>query len=291
MSLLIDPGRKSKQRIRKAKVMEKFIKLIQEYPVVMLADFTRVPANHFQQVRKELAPNIKFYVIKKRLAKKAAEMVERKGLNKLLERMPQNLVVILSKEDPFETYRKVTERKAEVFVKPGEVAEDDIVIQKGPTDLAPGPILTDLRAMNIPTKIQGGKIAIAQDVVIVRKGEVVSKQVADILKNLGIKPVKVGFKVTGAIDEEGILYLPEVLSVTKEEILENLSVAISSALTLAMEIKEINRYTIRPLTAKAVLQSVALATEIGWVTDKTIRPIITKAVTVARALKEKVNFE
>ncbi len=291
MSLLIDPGRQSKQRIRKAKVMERFVKLVQEYPVIMLADFARIPADHFQKVRKELSPSIKFYVIKKRLAKKAAEMVERKGLKELLKRMPQNLVVILSKEDPFETYRKVVEKKAEVFVKPGEVAEEDIIIPKGPTDISPGPVLTDLRAMNVPTKIQGGKIAITQDVVLVKKGEVVSKQVADLLKTLGIKPIRVGFKVTGAIDQEGILYLPDVLSITRDQIIENLGTAASRAMAIAMEIGEINKYTVKPLTAKAALQSLAVATEIGWITDKTLRPIVLKAVNVARAIKEKINFE
>ncbi len=281
--------KQSPQRIRKAKMMERFIELAKEYPTIMLADFARVPADHFQQVRKELAPDIKFFVIKKRLVQKAAERMDRKGIQELVKRMPMSLVAIFSKKDPFETYRLVTERKAEVFLKPGDVAEEDIVIPKGPTDIAPGPILTDLRAMGIPTKIQGGKIAISEDFTILKKGETASPQVADLLRNLNIRPLKVGFKVTAAIDEDGLLYLPEILSITKEDIIEMVVRAHSAALNLALEMGEINRHTVRPLTERAVARALALALETAWLSDKTIPLLIRKAAAAAKALQEKVS--
>ncbi len=281
--------RQSPQRVRKAKMMERFKELAQEYPTVMLADFTRVPADHFQLVRKELSPDIKFFVIKKRLAQKAAEGMDRRGIKELVKRMPMSLVAIFSRKDPFETYRLVAERKAEVFLKPGDVAEEDIIIPKGPTDIAPGPILTDLRAMGIPTKIQGGKITISEDFTILRKGEVATPQVADLLRNLDIRPLKVGFRVTAAIDEDGLLYLPEVLSVTPEDIMEMIARAHTAALNLALEMGEINRHTIRPLTERAVARALALALEAKWLSDRTIPLLIRKAAAAAKALKEKVS--
>ncbi|MDK2372033.1 MAG: 50S ribosomal protein L10 [Candidatus Korarchaeota archaeon] len=281
--------KQSPQRIRKARMMERFIELAKEYPTIMLADFARVPADHFQRVRKELAPDIKFFVIKKRLVQKAAERMDRKGIQELVKRMPMSLVAIFSRKDPFETYRLVTEKKAEVFLKPGDVAEEDIVIPKGPTDIAPGPILTDLRAMGIPTKIQGGKIAISEDFTIVKKGETASPQVADLLRNLNIKPLKVGFKVTAAIDEDGLLYLPEILSITREDIMEMVIRAHSAALNLALEMGEINRHTVRPLTERAVERALALALEAAWLSDKTIPLLIRKAAVAAKVLQEKVS--
>ncbi len=289
MSSMTESRRVSPQRVRKAKMMEKFAKLVKEYPTIMFADFARIPADHFQRVRRELSPDIRFFVIKKRLVAKVAEEIDRKGLKELVNRMPLNLVVIFSKKDPFETFHLIAERKAEVFLKPGDVAEEDIVIPKGPTDIAPGPILTDLRAMGVPTKIQGGKVAISEDFVILRKGEKASPQIADLLRNLNIKPLKVGFKVTGAIDEEGLLYLPDLLAITKEDIVEMIVKAHGSALNLALEIGEINRYTVRPLMERAIARALTLSIEINWVSDKTILHLIRKAVVAASALKEKVS--
>ncbi|MCS7103218.1 MAG: 50S ribosomal protein L10 [Candidatus Korarchaeum sp.] len=285
----LEAVRKSKFRVRKEAAVERFLKLVEEYPTVMLADFSRIPADHFGRVRKELTPDVRFLVMKKTLLKKACGFSDRKGLKELAERLPMNLVVIFSKKDPFETYRLVSERKVEVFMKSGEVAEDDVIVPAGPTDLAPGPILMDLRAMNIPTKIQGGKVAIAESVTLLRKGEKASAQVADLLRNLNIKPLKVGFRITGALDEEGLVYSPEVLSVSLEDILKLIQMAHLKSLSLAIEIGEINRHTVAPLTQRAAKRALALSLGIGWLSDATIPLLIRKAVQTARMLKERVS--
>ncbi len=289
MSTITVRKKESPQRARKAKIMEKFVELINKYPTIMFADFARVPANHFQHARKELSPDIRFFVIKRRLVFKVASELDKKRLDKLLKHMPLNLVVIFSKKDPSETYRLITERKANVFLKPGDIAESNIIIPKGPTDIVPGHILTDLRAMNIPTKIQGGKIAIIENFTIAKKGEVISHQIADLLRNLDIKPLKVGFKIKAAVDSEGLLYLPEVLSIAREDVVNMLTKAHSTALSIAIEMREINKYTIKPLAEKAIRGALNLALEIGWISDKTIPYLIRKAVIIAKTLKEKVS--
>lgn len=288
--MALETVRKSKARIRKEAIIEKFLRLVKDYPTVMVADFSRIPADHFERVRRELSPEIKFFVMKKTLFRKACELCERKGLKELAERMPQSLVVILSRKDPFETYRLVSERKVEIFMKPGDVAEEDVVLPAGPTDLAPGPILMDLRAMNVPTKIQGGKVAISETVTLLRKGERASAQLVDLLKALKIKPLKIGFRVTGAIDDEGLVYSPEVLSVSREELLSLIQLAHLKSLTLAVELGEINRHTVVPLTRKAVMRALALSVGIGWLSDATLPLLIRKAVQLAKILKNRTNI-
>jgi large subunit ribosomal protein L10 len=174
-------------------------------------------------------------------------------------------------------------------MKPGDVAEEDVVIPAGPTDLAPGPILMDLRAMNIPTKIQGGKVAIAESVTILKKGQKASAQIADLLRALNIKPLKVGFKVTGAIDESGLIYSPEVLSVTREDILRLLQEAHMRSLNLAIELGEINRHTLAPMMQRAAARAIALSMRLNWVSDLTIPLLLRKAVQLAKLLNEKIG--
>lgn len=281
--------KKSASRMRKEAALERFLRLAREYPTIMLSDFSRIPAAHFGKVRKELTPYVKFLVIKKTILKKACELSDRRGLKELVKDLPMNLVVIFSKRDPFETYRLVSERKVEVFMKPGDLAEEDIVLPAGPTELAPGPILMDLRAMNIPTKIQGGKVAIAESVTLLKKGERASVQIADLLRSLNIKPLKVGFRIKGALDDEGLVYSAEVLSVSLEDVLKSIQMAHSRSLNLAIEIGEINKHTVVPITQRAVRRALVLSLGIGWLSDATIPILIWRATRVARALREKVG--
>ena len=282
--------RKSSARIRKEEAINKFLRLLKEYPTVMIGDFSRIPANYFEKVRRELSPDVKFFVMKKTIFKKACELSDRRGLKDLLSMMPQSLVIIFSRKDPFDTYKLLSERKTEIFMKPGDLAEEDVVIPAGPTDLAPGPILMDLRAMNIPTKIQGGKIAIAETVTLLKKGERASAQITDLLRALNIKPLKVGFKVTGAIDESGLFYSPEVLSVTREDILRLLREAHMRSLNLAIELGEINRHTLAPMVQRAAARAIALSMKLNWVSDLTIPLLMRKAVQLAKLLGEKIGF-
>ncbi len=278
--------RKSPARLRKEEIVRKIVEGAKEFPTVMFADFGRSPADFLQRIRKELAPDTKLMVVKKRLVPIAFSKVDfREGLNKLLDHMPQRLMIIFSKESPWGLYQKLREKTVNVDILPGEVAKEDIVIPAGPTDLAPGPILTDLRALGVPTKIVGGKISISEDFVIVRKGEKVQAQIAEILKALGIKPVEVRLEVSGAVDREGIFWSPEVLAKTREEILEELGRAAGAGIALAIEQGIVTDKTVEPIVARAAQKALALASEIGWVSPKTAELILRKAAARARALE------
>ncbi len=283
--------RKSPARQRKERMVQRIIENLKEYPTVMFADFGRSPADYMQRLRKELAPGTKLMVVKKRLVPIAFSKVDfRKGLNTLLEHTPQRLMMIFSKENPWKLYHKLRNMTTFVDILPGEVAKDDIVIPAGPTDLAPGPILTDLRALGVPTKIIGGKISISEDHVIVKKGERVQSQIAEILRALGIKPVEVRLEITGAVDSEGIFWSPEVLAKTQEEILEELKKAASAGISLAVKQGIVTDKTAELIMRRAVQRALTLATEVGWVTPETANIIIQKAVARARALERALGL-
>lgn len=283
--------RKSPARQRKERMVQRIVENLREYPTVMFADFGRSPADYLQRLRKELAPDTKLMVVKKRLVPIAFSNADfRKGLNILLDHIPQRLMIIFSKEKPWRLYQKLRGMTTYVDILPGEVAKEDIVIPAGPTDLAPGPILTDLRALGIPTKIIGGKISISENFVIVKKGERVQSQIAEILRALGIKPVEVHLEITGAVDAEGIFWSPEVLAKTQEEILEELREAASAGVALAVEQGIVTDKTAELIMRRAVQRALALATEVGWVTPETANIIIQKAVMRARALSKALGL-
>jgi len=280
--------RKSEKRIKKERLIAKLISLLREYPNVLFAELGRMPADQMQRIRRELAPDTRLMVIKKRLVPIAfSQMGERgKVLEPLLDRMPRRLVVVATRKKPWEIAIKLREMEAFTDIRPGEVAEEDVVIPSGPTQLMAGPALTDLRAMGIPCRIVGGKIAITEDYVILRKGEKASKQIADVLRLLGVNPVRVYLKVTGAVDSDGVVYGPEILYLTDEDVQKWMAEAVSSAISLGVEVGDANERTIGPMLSRALLRARALAVETGWIDEKTVADLVRRAVASARALKQ-----
>jgi len=280
--------RKSEKRIKKEQLIARLISLLREYPNVLFAELGRMPADHMQRIRRELSPDTKLMVIKKRLVPIAFSQMGERGklLEPLLDRMPGRLVVVATRRKPWEIAIKLREMEAFTDIRPGEVAEEDVVIPSGPTQLMAGPALTDLRAMGIPCKIVGGKISITEDYVILKKGERASKQVADVLRLLGVNPVRVYLRVTGAVDSDGIAYDPEVLYLSDEDVQRWMAEAVSSAISLGVEVGDANERTIRPMLSRAFSRARALALEAGWIDEKIVQDLVRKAVVSARALKD-----
>ncbi len=277
------------KRAEKAKQIERIKKLAQEYPVILFADFERVPANAFQKLRKDLAPNTKLVVVKKKLVPLAFKELDRPGLQGLLDYTPNNLVMVFSKESPTKIYKRLVENKINVFVKPNDVAQKDIVIPEGPTDLMPGPILTDLRALGVKTKIKGSKVWIDAEKLLVKAGERIEATIADVLHKLGIKAMEVYIRPSAAIDADGILYLPEVLSMTSDKVEQMMKEAFQNAFKVAIEIGEMDKSTVGILVQRAYARALSLATEIGWISPDTLPELLKKAYLQAKLLQEKIK--
>jgi len=277
------------KRAEKARQIERIRNLAKEYPVILFADFTRVPANAFQKLRKELAPETKLVVVKKKLVPIAFKDLDRPGLEKLLDHIPNSLVIVFSKESPTKIYKRLVENKINVFVKPNDIAQKDIVIPEGPTDLMPGPILTDLRAFGVKTKIRGSKVWIDAEKALVKAGERIDATIADVLHKLGIKAMEVYIKPSAALDANGILYLPEVLSMTPDRVEQMMRDAFQNAYKLAVEMGEIDRTTINVLIQRAYSRALSLALETGWISPETLPELIKRAYIQAKLLQEKIS--
>jgi len=85
------------------------------------------------------------------------------------------------------------ESKSPAKAKPGQEAPEDIEIPEGPTDLIPGPAISELGALGIQIQIEKGKIHIKEAKVIAKQGAKISQGAADLMGKLDIKPFSVGF--------------------------------------------------------------------------------------------------
>ena len=170
--------------------------------------------------------------------------------------------MLFSDIDSFVLAAELISKKTLTKAKTGQEATEDIEISAGPTDLVPGPAISELGALGIQIQIDKGKINIKEPKVIVKKGEKISQATADVMNKLDIKPFSIGFMPVVAFDtKEGKIYID--INVDKEGIVKELKNLFSKALAFAVEIAYASPETIGFLIQKAGRQEKALEKFVG----------------------------
>lgn len=210
-------------------------KLASEYPIIAVATLSELPANIISLVRKRLGTDAKIVVAKTRVVKKALDesSVDTKKLDPLIK---ESVAIIFSKKNPFELFSFIKKNKGSAAAKEGDIAEADILIQAGDTGLPPGPALSTLKGAGLKVAVQGPTISVIADKIVTKKGEAVSKEVADVLSKLNLKPMKIGMRVLGVLEKEtNDFYSSEALDVDEEELFNKFIKAYQSAMNLSVE--------------------------------------------------------
>ncbi len=242
---------KHKREIPKAKVkeVEKLIKLIKEKNTVLIASIKNIPGSQFQEIVKKLRGKAVIKVPRKSLMSRAIDSAgeEVKGLKNYIT---ESVAILFSDLDAYDLAGELVKNKSPSKAKPGQEAVDDIVIEEGPTELVPGPAISELGAFGIKIKIDKGKINIAESKVIAKKGEKISQGAAELMSKLDIKPFTIGFIPLSAFDNaEKKLYIE--MKIDREGTVKELKESFAKALTFAVAIGNANEDTIKLLIAKA----------------------------------------
>ncbi len=263
-------------------------KLINEYDSLLIATYTGFTSNYFKETRRRLKGKARIKVSKNTLLQVALSKVKPNYKEKLSEYMHGQNVFFFTNLHPTKLYSYLKEKPMSMPVKAGEIATEDISVPEGITDLTPGPIMTKLSDLGVKTKIQGGKIYVLEEKVIVRKGEKVSKNAADVLAALGIKPVKAVFKVKAAIDREGVIYPPEAVEITPDLLKKKILEVFKENLTLAVSQGIPTKYSAPILVFQAYLKSLNLSVQLSIPTKNNAPFIIMKAFAIAKELARNI---
>jgi len=261
--------------------VENLKKLISSYPVIGIVGIRGIPASLMQEMRARIRGKIVLRVSKRSLIARALE----NGTKELANYMEGEVGIIASNMNPFKVFKEINEMRLKMPARGGEIAEEDIIVKKGDTPFKPGPIVSDLQKAGIPASIRGGKVVIDKTVTLVKKGEKISKEVANALARLDIKPIEVGLKVY-AIFEDGIIYTPDILAVDVNKILQDMQNAKMNAITLAMEIGYPTKEVMPLLLQKAYRNAYIVALESNIYTKETIEEFIRKAYLQAKELEK-----
>jgi large subunit ribosomal protein L10 len=169
----------------------------------------------------------------------------------------EDCALLLSKDDSFVLAGWLTENRNPIGAREGQVAEEDIHIEEGPTDLVPGPVISELGALGLQIMVEDGKITIRKGKVVVKKGEKVSNVAVSILQKLGIKPFMIGISPIAFYDASSKKVYVGV-KIDKKKMLADILSTNARAVGLAIARAYPTRATIGMLLAKANAQNNAL---------------------------------
>jgi large subunit ribosomal protein L10 len=247
----------------KLKKVEELKKMIEEFPVIGIADLYKFPSRELQKIRKVIRDEGLIKASKKSTIIFAIKGIKKEGIQELEKIIPNQPAIIFMKENAFKSYLKLTSLKFETYAKEFDIAPNDIVVPAGPTSLLAGPVISELTKAGIPAGVEEGKIAIKKEVTVVKKGEKISKEIANALRKLDIKPISISLNVLGFY-ENGMFYTKDVLELVKT-FPEKLASAHQQAVNLSVNVCYPTKETIKLLLIKAFNNAKAIE-KMGGVT-------------------------
>ena len=276
----------------KKDIVSNLVKLINENPIIGIVNMENLPAPQLQKMRAQLRGKFYITMTKRRLIKLAFEEVKenKTGIHELEAHLGGEPALIFTKENPFKLSKTLQKSKSPAPAKAGQTAPRDIIVSKGPTPFAPGPIIGELALAGIKAGVENGKVAIKEDIVVVRAGEKIKPKVAEILTRLQIQPMEVGLDLV-AVYENGIIYGRDVLSVDEKEYISRLSNAARWAFNLAVYSAYPTKQTMQVLIGKAHHDAKNLGIAKNIFDTGIVEVLLGKAEQQMLSLKDSANIE
>ena len=258
--------------------------------IVGVVDISGVPAKNMLDMRSSLRGMLTMTMAKKsliRLAWKEAGLSE-ENLETLLEGAIQPCVVHTDSLNCYELFDELEKTRQGRAAKEGEIAPEDIIVEAGPTEFGPGPIVGEFNAVGIPAKIDKGAVAIQKTVTVVNKGDPIEGELGLMLSKLGINPIEFGLILMGVIDDGQVLSSSE-LDLDTDGLRNDIIQATSGAFNLAFNVQWFSIATMPALLSKASSEALSVALEAGVVNDETASVIISRANAHAMALASRLD--
>ncbi len=272
----------------KSSEVEAIKDIFKEYKSVGIASLKKVRASQLQELKKTMKGQVYLRVLKNTLLKIAIEEMNQAELKKLEEYLEGSNVFLFTDLNPFKLALLLERGKVKTTAKANDVAAMDVVIPSSNTGQPPGPVISQLNAVGLPTRIENGSVWISKDTLVVRRGEVINERLAGVLSKLGIKAVELGISMR-AVYDNGLMITGDKLIVDVAATKRSVEVSNQEAFALALEIGYASKDTIKPLLQRAHQKAVALSVSAAIPTKETIADIIRKANAEASSLQEKAK--
>jgi large subunit ribosomal protein L10 len=250
--------------------------ILKEHKSIGIASLKKVRASQLQELKKSMTGKVYLRVLKNTLMRIAIEEMNQADLKKLETYLDGSNVYLFSDINPFKLALMLERGKVKTTAKSGDVAAMDVIVPAGNTAQPPGPIISQLNGVGLPTRIESGSVWVSKDTLVVRQGEVINEQLAGVLSKLGIKAVELGISMRAVFDN-GLMITGDQLKVDVDATRKSVEQSNQEAFALAMEISYATKETIKPLIQNAHQKALALAVGAAIPTKETIGDLIRKA--------------
>ncbi len=262
--------------------------IFKEYKSVGIASLRKVRASQLQELKKTMKGQVYLRVLKNTLIKLALDEMNREELKKLEEYLEGSNVFLFTDLNPFKLAIMLEKGKVKTTAKANDIAAFDVVIPATNTGQPPGPVISQLNAVGLPTRIENGSVWVSKDTLVVRKGEPINERLAGVLSKLNIKAVELGISMRAVFDN-GLIITGDQLVVDVAATKRSVEVSNQEAFALALEIGYASKDTIKPLLQRAHQKAVSLSVGAAIPTKETIGDLIRKANAEAACLNEKTK--
>jgi len=267
--------------------VEEIKELLKEYKSIGVASLQKVRAPQLQQLKKNL-DKVYLRVLKNTLTKIAIENMGETGLKKLEKYLEGSNVFLFTNLNPFKLALLLERGKVKTTAKSGDIAAFDVVIPAGNTGQAPGPIISQLNAAGLPTRIESGSVWVSKDTLVVRKGETINERLAAVLSKLGIKAVEAGLSMRAVFDE-GLVIVGDQLKLDINGTRKSLEQSHGEAFALSLSIAYPTTENIIVLLQTAHQKASALSLNAAVPTKETIADLLRKAHTEMLSLNNTIE--
>lgn len=189
---------------RKTIMYEKTKDLFKTHDNYMLLSIKRVKSTQFKDVKAAIGPKVKFLVAKNKIIKRVLQDMDTSKYDELLKQLHGDVIIAFFDDtNPKDILEASSKNMLRALAMPGDIASKDVIVPAGPTGLGPEKISMFQNA-KIITKINKGKIEIANDHKLVQNGEVVTISNAKLLGMLNVMPFEFGLEILKVFEGQDV---------------------------------------------------------------------------------------
>jgi len=241
----------------KVKAVKELVELINTKKTLLIASIGGLPAAKFQEIGKKMRGKAVIKVPRRNLLNRAIDESKVKDKETLKSQYSVNTAFLFSDIESYDLAADLLKNKTPAKAKPGQIAPMNIEVQKGMTELVPGPAISELGSVGLKTKVTSGKLEIVADKVIVKEGDEIKQNAADVMSKLNILPFSIGYIPVSAFEIETETSYLEI-NIDPEAAKESLIDAYARALPFALEIGYVTDATAKLMISKAASQEARL---------------------------------
>lgn len=286
----MNSGRKSYPK-KKRLMYQEMMKFPKEYRALAISNLNKVRASQLNQLRKKFRGDIKLRAVKNKVVLRAFEKIgDVPRLPEFSNRLEGQCLLLFTNTNPFRLNLLFDKSKIFLPAKGGDIAPTEIIVYAGNTGITPGPVLSEFKEANVPTKIDQGSIWVVKDTRVARPGDQISQKLASLLSKLGVKPIEAGISVTCAL-ADGLLFTEQDLRIDLDTFVKDVAKGAFDGLNLAIVCGYLTPETVGPLILQAGHEALNLSVSVGYITDETVKSILSSAhaqsLSVSNILKDK----